>query len=113
MNRSEPIVGRWDISLYQDAGLLLHFLRRARDSDHVETTSAPTLQQALFWMNLYRDLLAVDENALQRMRVLITEGIAWDRAELYYQPDVELVIGEIERVRARLDHWLGLVDRMS
>jgi hypothetical protein len=93
--------------------LLLHFLRRASDSDEVEVTSTPTLQQALFWMNIYRDLLAVDENALQRMRVLITEGMAMDRSEIYYQPDVELVIGEIERVRARLDHWLGLVDRMS
>jgi hypothetical protein len=92
---------------------LLHFLRQGSDSDGVETTSAPTLQQALFWMNIYRDLLAVDENALQRMRVLITEGMDRDRSEFYYQPDVELVIGEIERVRARLDHWLGLVDRMS
>jgi hypothetical protein len=79
----------------------------------VEVTTTPTLQQALFWMNIYRDLLAVDENALQRMRVLITDGMAIDRSEIYYQPDVELVIGEIERVRARLDHWLGLVDRMS
>jgi hypothetical protein len=75
--------------------------------------SAPTLQHALFWMNIYRDLLAVDENALQRMRALITEGRARDRSEVYYRPDVELVIGEIERVRERLDHWLGLVDRLS
>ena len=64
-------------------------------------------------MNIYRDLLAVDESALHRMRALITEGVARDRGEVYYQPDVEFVIGEIERVRARLDHWLGLVDRMS
>lgn len=93
--------------------MLLHFLRHKPDSDWVETTSAPTLQQALFWMNTYRDLLAVDENALHRMRNLITEGMARDRGEEYYQPDVELVMGEIERVRSRLDHWLGLVDRMS
>jgi hypothetical protein len=79
----------------------------------METTSAPSLQQALFWMNIYRDLLAVDENALLRMRNLITDGMVRERSEVYYQPDVDLVIGEIERVRARLDHWLGLVDRMS
>jgi hypothetical protein len=94
--------------------LLLHFLRQARNCDCVDTTtSAPTLEQALFWMNIYRDLLAVDENALLRMRGLITEGMARDRGEFYYQPDVDLVMGEIERIRARLDHWLGLVDRMS
>ena len=93
--------------------MLLHFLRRESDGDWVDTTSAPTLHQALFWMNIYRDLLAVDETALQRMRILITEGMARDRGEVYYQPDVDLVMGEIERVRTRLDHWLGLVDRMS
>ena len=78
----------------------------------METTSAPTLQQALFWMNIYRDLLAVDETALLRMRALITDGKN-GRHEVYYIPDVELVVGEIERVRERLDHWLGLVDRLS
>ena len=79
----------------------------------MEATEAPTLQQALFWMNIYRDLLAVDETALQRMRVLVVEGVLRDRGEAYYQPDVDLVMGEIERIRARLDHWLGLVDRLS
>jgi len=64
-------------------------------------------------MNIYRDLLAVDETALQRMRGLISDGRSKDRGELYYRPDVELVMGEIERVRTRLDHWLGLVDRLS
>ena len=77
-----------------------------------ETVEAPTLQHALFWMNIYRDLLAVDETALQRMRALIADGNNGGR-ELYYIPDVELVVGEIERVRERLDHWLGLVDRLS
>jgi hypothetical protein len=76
-------------------------------------SAAPTLQVALFWMNIYRDLLAVDETALQRMRDLIADGHAKDRREIYYRPDVELVIGEVERVRERLDHWLGLVDKLS
>ncbi len=76
-------------------------------------TATPTLQQALFWLNIYRDLLAVDESALLRMRALMAEDIAMARGEIHYEPDVDLVVGEIERVRARLDHWLGLVDRMS
>ncbi len=76
-------------------------------------TATPTLEQALFWMNIYRDLLAVDETALQRMRVLITEKPALVRGDTFYRPDVELVIGEIERVRTRLDHWLVLVDGLS
>jgi hypothetical protein len=78
----------------------------------VETTT-PTLEQALFWMNIYRDLLAVDEVALERMRALITDSSNGDRAAALYTPDVDLVVGEIERVRARLDHWLAQVDRLS
>jgi hypothetical protein len=92
--------------------MLLHFLRSWEQEWYVET-STPTLQQALFWMNIYRDLLAVDESALLRMRALMTEKHAQDRGDVYYIPDVELVLGEIERVRSRLDHWLGLVDLLS
>jgi hypothetical protein len=100
--------------LYPPCGeMLLHFLRLEGDRGVVEeTTGTPTLQQALFWMNIYRDLLAVDETALLRMRALITDGKN-GKGEVYYIPDVELVVGEIERVRGRLDHWLGLVDRLS
>jgi hypothetical protein len=76
-------------------------------------TSSPTLQQALFWMNIYRDLLTVDEHALQRMRGLIAHGMAGNQGEDYYLPDVDLVVGEIERVRSRLDHWLTRVDQLS
>jgi hypothetical protein len=76
-------------------------------------TATPTLEQALFWMNIYRDLLAVDESALLRMRALMLERPVQDRGDVYYVPDVELVLGEIKRVRGRLDHWLGLVDRLS
>ena len=76
-------------------------------------TITPALEQALFWMNIYRDLLAVDESALERMRALIADSTNGDRVEAHYRPDVDLVVGEIERVRARLDHWLAQVDLLS
>jgi hypothetical protein len=72
-----------------------------------------TIQQALFWMNLYRELLAADESALLRMRALMAAEPADGRGELYYMPDVELVMGEIERVRTRLDFWLRHVDQLK
>lgn len=64
-------------------------------------------------MNLYRQLLAVDESALQRMRALIVAAPSGARGDSPYQADVDLVMGEVQRVRARLDHWLILVGRMS
>jgi hypothetical protein len=80
---------------------------------HNVDAGSPTLQQALFWMNLYRELLAVDETALQRMRALILEEPARERGVANYRADVELIEGEIERVRARLDHWEALVEGTS
>ena len=58
-------------------------------------------------------LLAVDESALERMRALITDSTNGDRVDARYRPDVDLVVGEIERVRERLDHWLSEVDDLS
>ena len=64
-------------------------------------------------MNIYRGMLAADESALVRMRALLLEDPALERGLAFYDQDVELVIGEIERVRARHDHWLSLVEEMS
>ena len=72
----------------------------------------PALKQALFWMNLYRELLAVDESALHRMRALLLEDSARKRGEAFYDPDVELLVAEIERVRSRHAHWHSLVERL-
>jgi hypothetical protein len=75
--------------------------------------ATPTLQQALFWMNLYRELLAMDETALQRMRALILAAPIRSMEDNFYKADVDLVVGEVLRVRRRLDHWLGIVAQMS
>jgi hypothetical protein len=71
------------------------------------------LSEALFWMNIYRDLLAVNEAALVRMRALIQDEAALELGASTYDLDIELVTSETERVRGRHDHWLAIVDRMS
>ena len=67
-----------------------------------------SIQEAQFWMNTYRDLLAVDENALQKMRDLV---IASAGSPDDYEPDIQLVTTEIERVLGRLRSWDKVVDR--
>ena len=67
------------------------------------------LQEAQFWMNTYRDLLAVDEIAFQKMRDLV---IARAGSPDDYEPDIQLVTTEIERVLGRLRYWGELVDRL-
>jgi hypothetical protein len=71
--------------------------------------STISLQEAQFWMNNYRDLLAVDENALQKMRDLV---IARAGSPDDYEPDIQLVTTEIERVLGRLRYWGEMADRL-
>ena len=67
-----------------------------------------SLQEAKFWTNVYRDLLAVDETALRKMRALV---IAHTGSINDYEPDIQLVTTEIERVLGRLRSWDKVVDR--
>jgi len=68
-----------------------------------------SLQEAKFWTNVYRDLLAVDETALRKMRALV---IAHAGSADDYEPDIQLVTTEIERVLGRLRYWGEMVDRL-
>ena len=68
-----------------------------------------SVQEAQFWMNTYRDLLAVDENALQKMRDLV---IASAGSPDDYEADIQLVTTEIERVLGRLRYWGEMVGRL-
>jgi hypothetical protein len=68
-----------------------------------------SLQQALFWVKLHRELLAVQQRALWRMRALLTDDPG---SPDVYEPDIQLVTNEIERVMDRLRHWEEVVDRI-
>ena len=59
-------------------------------------------------MNIHRSLLAVDETALQKMRALM---IARADSPDDYEPDIQLVTTEIERVSGRLRYWDEMIDR--
>ena len=72
-----------------------------------------TLRRALFWLNLHRELLAADEGALARMRSLVATASDRGATRYTYGADLVLLTNEVERVRLRLDHWLGLVERLS
>jgi len=67
-----------------------------------------SLKEAQFWMNIHRSLLAVDETALQKMRALM---IARADSPDDYEPDIQLVTTEIERVSGRLRYWDEMIDR--
>ena len=92
--------------------LLLHLLCRS-ERGWVMEQGTITLRGALFWLNLHRELLAADEVALVRMRSLIAVASVRGTPRFAYAPDLVLLTDEVEWVRSRVDHWLGLVDRLS
>ena len=69
-----------------------------------------SIRAAEFWMNNYRELLAMDEAALERMQALVTANAG---SPDDYQPDIQLVTSEIERVKDRLRYWEDLVGTIA
>jgi len=69
-----------------------------------------SLQDAQSWMNIYRELLAVDEHGLQRIRALMA---ARSGKVDEYETDVQPIVAEIERAMVRLRYWEEIVDRLQ
>jgi len=69
-----------------------------------------SLQDALSWMNIYRELLAVDEHGLQRIRAVMAAN-SGEADE--YEADVQPIVAEIERAMVRLRYWEEIVDRLQ
>jgi hypothetical protein len=69
-----------------------------------------SLQDALSWMNIYRELLAVDEHGLQRIRALMA---AHSGEPDEYEADARPIVAEIERAMVRLRYWEEIVVRLQ
>ena len=67
-------------------------------------------RDSLFWMNIHREQLAVQQHALLRMRALVT---GYSGSPDDHEADVQLVTTEIERVMDRLRYWEEVVDRVQ
>jgi hypothetical protein len=69
-----------------------------------------SLQDSLFWMKAYRELLAVNEQALRRMQTLVA---AHSGPPDECEADVQLIATEIDRVTDRLRYWEETVDSLQ
>jgi hypothetical protein len=68
---------------------------------------AVSLRDAVFWLNIYRQLLAANQQALERLRELATVS---HRRPSDYEPDFNLLLGEAGRLLDRILYWEGMVD---
>ena len=62
------------------------------------------LKQALYWRQIYTEILAMEEKVLARIRELIGKQSAAARREVELT-NVPVVVAQAERFRRRLGYW--------
>lgn len=67
-------------------------------------TSDATLEQALYWRQIYAEILAMEEKVLLRIRQLMKGQSDEGRREVE-QTNVPVVLAQAERFRQRLGYW--------
>jgi hypothetical protein len=63
-----------------------------------------TLEQALFWRNIYTEILAMEEAVLARIRQLMVEQSPQAQREVELT-NVPVVVAQAARFRSRLGFW--------
>jgi hypothetical protein len=66
--------------------------------------STATLEQALFWRNIYTEVLAMEESVLERIKQLMADQSPQARQEVALT-NVPVVVAQAERFRSRLGFW--------
>lgn len=75
--------------------------------NEVELANA-TLEQALFWRNIYSDILVMELSVLARIRQLMAGQSLQARREVELT-NVPVIEAQVERFRSRHEMWLGRV----
>ncbi len=65
-----------------------------------------TIEQALFWIPIYTEILAMEEKVLGHIRQLMSTQSAQARREVELT-NVPVVVAQAERFRQRLGYWEG------
>jgi hypothetical protein len=98
MNSADPHPDRPDIVAATRGGD--NSLGMDREGD----PAAATLEQALYWRNLYSEILTMEESVLERIRQLMAGQSAQARREVELT-NVPVVVAQLERFRARGKLW--------
>lgn len=63
-----------------------------------------SLELALFWRNIYREILAMEETVIERIRQLMV-GLSPQARREVELTNVPVVVAQADRFRARLGLW--------
>jgi hypothetical protein len=68
-----------------------------------------SLEQALFWRNIYTEILEMEESVLARIRQLMAQQSPQARREVELT-NVPVVVAQVERFRSRWEIWDSRVE---
>ena len=71
-----------------------------------------SLEQALFWRNIYTEVLAMEEAVLKRIQQLMADQSPQARREVELT-NVPVVVAQAERFRSRLGFWESAYKRIE
>jgi hypothetical protein len=71
-----------------------------------------SLEQALFWRNIYTEILAMEEAVLERIQQLMADQSTQARREVELT-NVPVVVAQADRFRARLGFWESAYQRLD
>jgi len=71
-----------------------------------------TIKQALYWRQIYKEILAMEEKVLERIRELMAKESEAGRREVELT-NVPVVVAQAERFRQRLGYWEARVSELT
>ena len=83
-----------------------------RAMDGEEDPETASLEQALYWQQVYSEVLAMEEKVMERIRDLMVRQSPMARREVELT-NVPVVAAHAERFRRRLGFWTERVDELQ
>jgi hypothetical protein len=71
-----------------------------------------SMEQALYWSRIYRDILAMEEKVMERIQDLMAKQSPQARREVELT-NVPVVAAHAERFRTRLGFWMARVRELE
>jgi hypothetical protein len=99
----------------QDRPDIVAAIRGGDDSLGMEGEADPvtaSLEQALFWRNIYTEILTMEEAVLERIQQLMADQSPQARREVELT-NVPVVVAQAERFRSRLGFWESAYKRLD
>jgi len=106
MKKTQGKTGRPDV----DAAVRGGDWSQAMDGEGVPADA--TLEHALYWRQIYTEILAMEEKVLDRIRQLMNTQSEEARREVELT-NVPVVVAQAERFRQRLSYWEARVVQLN